>query len=217
MASSGKVAHCVMFEFKAGTNAADRIEVINTIQGLKKAFPAISALHIGVDARDPAEEDLCGMLSVFDSKEALAEYYPHDKHMEAVEKVVPFFERVHECDFYIPENMDLTACPTGSYIHIEMLQYKEDADDSAKASDPSSHLQSLNAPGVRAAIGGECLVYDKSKIGRDLFGGYHAGNVCMLDSQDSMTRLYSHPDYQRATEDRTAMIEAVKTVAFTPC
>ncbi len=95
------LVHIVMFKFKDENKEANIIEVKRQLEELLDFIPELKTMEVGVNIADEARAFDLSLLSTFDSKDDLAIYANHPKHLEVTafvrsvvveSKVVDYFK-----------------------------------------------------------------------------------------------------------------------------
>ncbi|MBN2702701.1 MAG: Dabb family protein [Pontiellaceae bacterium] len=83
------IKHVVMWKFKDGVTAADKLEMKQRLESLNGVVPSLRGIEVGLNVvSGDAARDIV-LYSEFDSLEGLKAYAVHPAHLKVVEFVKP--------------------------------------------------------------------------------------------------------------------------------
>jgi len=95
------IKHIVMWKFRDGVSAEDRLEMKQRLESLMGVVPSLRDIEVGMDVvGGDASKDMV-LYSEFDSLEDLKAYAGHPEHLKVVEFVKPLVCERHVVDYRI--------------------------------------------------------------------------------------------------------------------
>ncbi|MDT8338093.1 MAG: Dabb family protein [Sulfurimonas sp.] len=81
------IVHIVMFKFKEEKRESNIKEVVKRLNALVELIPELKSMEVGVNFTDSERAFDLSLYSTFETKEALASYAIHPKHLKVVELI----------------------------------------------------------------------------------------------------------------------------------
>jgi len=93
------VTHIVLFKAKENTTKEQLLEIKNALEELPKYIPQLQKMEAGVNFTQSERALDLALVSKFNSKEDLAIYAQHPKHLEVLELIKEYCEYTRVVDY----------------------------------------------------------------------------------------------------------------------